>query len=264
MSADAPEGGQAGGGAPRNAGRGSGSWTPSASPRRFYAAARAAETPDGWRILLDDRPLKSPGKRPVAPPRPVAEAVAAEWAAQQDAIALETMPMTRLAYAATDLAGPKREALAADIAGYARSDLLCHRADRPAGLAARQTADWDPPLDWAAGRFGARLAPSVGVMPAAQDPAAIAALEAAVGACDAYALTALQQLTALSGSLILGLAALDGAWEPEAAWRAATLDETWQAEQWGEDAEAAQAAAAKRSAFDQAARLAALLRQDGS
>lgn len=255
-----PRSGGPGSGGPKNDGRGSGSWTPSAAPRRFYAAAKAEGSAEGWRVLLDERALKSPGKTPLAPPRAVAEAVAAEWDAQQEMIALETMPMTRLAYAATDIAGQQRAALAQDIAGYARSDLLCHRADRPAALAERQAAAWTPPLDWLAERYGARLNPTIGVMPAEQSPEALAALTAAVEACGPYPLTALQQLTSLSGSLALGLATLEGALSPGVAWEAATLDETWQAEQWGRDAEAEAAAAAKRAAFGEAARFAALSR----
>jgi chaperone required for assembly of F1-ATPase len=115
-------------------------------------------------------------------------------------------------------------------------------------------------LDWAAESFGARLVLAEGVMPAAQDPAALARLAAAVDAHDAWALTALNELVTLSGSLLLGLAVSRGRLDAEVGWRLSRIDEDWNAAQWGEDAEAAAIAALKERDFHRAARLLVLLR----
>jgi chaperone required for assembly of F1-ATPase len=145
------------------------------------------------------------------------------------------------------------------IAAYGETDLLCYRAEAPDGLCSRQSDAWDPMLDWAARVLDARLVCVAGVMHRPQAPQACAALAAAVAHCDAFRLTALHELVALSGSLVLGLAVLEGAIEPDRAWSLSRIDEDWQAEQWGEDAEAAASAARKRADFLQAARLVDLL-----
>lgn len=219
------------------------------APRRFWAVAEAAPQGTGWGVLLDGRPLRTPAKALMVLPAPaLAEAVAAEWAAQGDILQPATMPMTRAANTALDRAVPHRAAIVAEIAGYGASDLLCYRAEAPATLAARQAAAWDPLLAFAAEAFGARLAVTTGVMPAPQPAAAVARLRAAVEAADAFALTALAELVSLSGSLVIGLGVLHGR-EGAALWPLSRIDEVWQAEVWGADPEAEAAAEARRAAF---------------
>jgi chaperone required for assembly of F1-ATPase len=154
---------------------------------------------------------------------------------------------------------PAREAVTDEIAGYGETDLLCYRAPGPEALAARQAAAWDPWLGWARDRLGAPLTCAAGVMFVAQPPQAVAALRAAVEARDPFRLTALHALVTITGSLVLGLAVDDGACDAETAWAASRVDEDWQAEQWGEDSEAAAAAARRRGDLLDAARLSALL-----
>jgi chaperone required for assembly of F1-ATPase len=148
-------------------------------------------------------------------------------------------------------------ALIADCGG---TDLLCYRADGPAALVARQALAWDPLLDWAARDLGARLVVTAGVIPVAQDGAAVAALAARVAALDAFELAAVHDLVAITGSLVLGLAAASGRLSAEAAWDIARLDEAWQIEHWGEDEDAAAEAALKRAALLDAARFLGLAR----
>lgn len=229
--------------------------------KRFWREAAVDAAPDGWAVLLDGRPVSTPGRAPLrAPTRALAEAAAAEWAGQGDAVDPRTMPLTRALNSAIDRVAPQIEAVRAEIAGYAETDLLCYRAPHPEALAARQAAAWDPLLAWARRRHGAALVCAAGVMHVAQPPQAVAALAAAVAARDAWRLTALADLVALSGSLVIGLMVEEGALDPAAGWAASRVDETWQIEQWGEDAEAAAAAEAKRADLLAAARLAALLR----
>ncbi|WP_112321734.1 ATP12 family chaperone protein [Oceanibium sediminis] len=234
-----------------------------APQRRFWKDADICLAEGGgWSVLLDDRPLRTPGKALLAvPTAALARAVAAEWQAQDERIKPETMPFTRAANSAIDKVTPAHEAVASMLAEYGGSDLLCYRAAAPDALCARQKEEWDPWIEWCARAHGARLHLAVGVMPLEQPEASLSALAAAVRAHSAFELTALHDLVTLSGSLVLGLAVSGGAIDPERAWGISRLDETWQAEQWGADEEAARAAAEKAEAFAQAARLLALVRQ---
>jgi chaperone required for assembly of F1-ATPase len=208
--------------------------------KRFYRTVAAAPGAGGHAILLDGKPVRTPDKAPLAlPTAALAERVAAEWAAQEKDIQPETMPLTQLANTAIDRLPARREAVVAEIAGYAGTDLVCYRADRPVELAARQAAAWQPLLDWLEARHAARLAVVDGLLPAAQPDAAIAAVQAAVAAHDDFALAALHLATGAAGSVVIALALAEGEIDPEAAFAAAHVDELFQVERWGEDAEAA-------------------------
>ncbi|WP_373355670.1 ATP12 family chaperone protein [Pseudoroseicyclus sp. CXY001] len=225
----------------------------------FWREVVAEPAGDAWHVTLDGRPIRTPGRQLLAlPTAPLAERVAAEWRAQEGLIRPETMPATRTANSALEKVAPQREAVAEMLAGYGETDLLCYRAESPAELVARQAEAWDPLLAWAEETYGAPLIVTTGVMAVAQPPAATARLAAEVGALDDFALAAFHDLVALSGSLVLALAVRAGRLEPEAAWAASRIDESWQEEQWGHDDEAAAAAALKARAFlDAAAFLAA-------
>ncbi|TCO71527.1 ATP12 family chaperone protein [Rhodovulum euryhalinum] len=233
------------------------------APKRFWTAAEVAEAEGGFTVLLDGRPVRTPAKAPlILPTRAMAEAAAAEWDAQEREIRPQTMPVTRAANAAIDKVRAQHAEVAALIAAYGESDLICHRAEAPAGLAARQVAAWDPLLDWARAALGAPLIPTVGILPRAQPPESLAALHARVSGLDDFALTALSDLVALSGSLVIGLAAMDDAVAPiERLWEMSRIDETWQQEHWGVDAEAAEAASIRRRDFVQARRFRDLARK---
>lgn len=228
----------------------SGAW----APRRFWTAVSVEPEGDGFGVRLDDRPLRTPARAPLAvPTRAFAEAVAAEWATQGEAVDPRAMPATRLANVVIDRVAERRAEVAAMLAGYAESDLLSHRAEGPAALVARQATAWDPVLAWGADALGARLRAGAGVMPVAQDPEALARLHARVAAVEPFRLAALHDLVTLSGSLLLGLAVAEGWLAPEEAWSLSRLDEEYQAEEWGRDEEAEAAAAARRDAFLRAA-----------
>ena len=233
------------------------SWAPA---KRFWKGVEVREAEGGFAVLLDARPLRTPGRHPVVvPAAALARAIAAEWAAIEAEIRPEALPFTRMANTAIDRVPVQRAAVVEAVLAYAGSDLLCYRADAPVELARRQTAAWDPWLAWARTRFSAPLFAIVGVMPAPQPPASIAALGRAVEAFDDFALSALGELVTLSGSLVLGLAVAHGALAPAEAWELSRLDEDWQAEQWGVDAEAAAAASRKAADFRRAAEFLALL-----
>jgi chaperone required for assembly of F1-ATPase len=228
--------------------------------KRVYTSVDTRPAGSGWGIALDGRPLRTPAKRDlIVPSEALAATIAAEWDAQESDIRPETMPLTRLAATAIDRTAEKRADIVAEIANYAVTDLLCYRAERPPALAARQEAVWQPLLDWAAGRYDAGLAVTAGIVPTAQSPASLKAYAAAVAALDHFRLTALQAATAASGSLILALALHEKRLDAEAAFAASQLDETFQIEAWGEDAEAARRRRALAADIAAAARFLDLL-----
>jgi len=229
--------------------------------RRFWSEARAEPVEAGHGVRLDARWLRTPAKAPLTlPTAALAEAVAAEWAAQEAVVRPDTMPLTRAANAAIDKVAPAQAEVAAAVAAYGESDLLCYRAEGPAELSARQAAAWDPLLDWAARDLGSPLAVTAGVMHCPQPARSLAALRERVAALDPFALTALSELVGLSGSLVIGLAAQEGLRTGEDLWELSRIDETWQEEQWGQDAEAARAAVRRRTDFLVALRFHALSR----
>ena len=223
-------------------------------PKKFFKEARAGESDDGWRLLLDGRPAKTPGRNPLAfPSKALASAVAAEWDALDEFIEPLRMPITRIANAIIDGVVPDPAPVAAEIVRYASSDLLCYRADGPRTLVERQAAAWDPVLAWARDELGARLILSEGVMFVTQPQAALDAIARALPASDGWRIGATHVVTTLTGSALLALALLHRRLGTEEVWAAAHVDEDFQVSQWGEDAEATERRAARRREFDAAA-----------
>ena len=230
------------------------------APRRFWTRTAAEPVAGGWQVTLDGKPIRTPGKLPlVLPTEALARAIAAEWDAQTDRIDPGAMPLTRAANSAIEKVAPQFAAVADMLAEYGGTDLLSYRADHPEVLAARQAAEWDPLIDWAAVALKAPLRITEGVIPVPQDPAALARLRDRLDRLTPWQLTALHDLVTLPGSLILGLAVLEGRIDAATAHRLARLDEDYQAEQWGRDDEAEAAAAARLDAMRVAERLLALL-----
>lgn len=223
--------------------------------KRFWKTVSVVPEGQGWGLRLDARVLQTPAKAPlIVPTAAMAEAIAEEWRAQEGEIRPALMPVSRAANSAIDKVTLQQAEVAAIIADYGMTDLLCYRATGPEVLVQRQAAAWDGLLDWVAKELGAPLLVTAGVMAVPQPASSIARLRAVVGGFDPFRLTALHDLVAISGSLVIGLATARGHLQPDAAWRAARIDEDWQAEQWGRDAEAAAEAAAKAAALAEAAR----------
>ncbi|WP_434289241.1 ATP12 family chaperone protein [Celeribacter sp. SCSIO 80788] len=222
--------------------------------KRFWKDTTVAEAEGGFTVHLDGRPVRTPAKAPlILPTRALAELIAAEWDAQEGAIDPNTMPATRGANAAIDKVAVQHAEVADMLSDYGDSDLLCYRAEHPRELVERQEAAWDPLLDWAEEVLEARLEPRAGVMHAPQATDALEALRRRTHALNAFELAAFHDLVALSGSLLLGFAVIEGRLAPEEAWGLSRIDEAFQIEQWGEDEEATEAAEIKRQSFLQAA-----------
>ncbi len=206
-------------------------------PKRFY---KSVAVTDQRGIALDGRPVKTPFKVAlVLPTRALAEAVAAEWDAQFDVINPHAMPLTKLANTAIDRVHSERSKIAEEILEFAGSDLVCYRAQGPAGLVKRQSIHWDPIIAWAKAGLNGEFATVSTITHKPQSPPALQALEAHVKSLGPFSLVAVHALTALTGSALLAGMVASGKVAPDAAWLAANVDEDWQIETWGEDAEAA-------------------------
>lgn len=207
--------------------------------KRVYSTVTVAPVAEGFVVALDGRSLQSPGGRPlVLPTRPVAEAIAAEWEAQEGTIKPRGMPGMSFAATVTDRVTPQRDHVIGEIAGYGGSDLLCFLAEEPLELIARQEAGWRPLREWAERGLGLTLALGTGIMPVRQSTDTLAAFRTAVAAENDWTLAPLHTLTSITGSLILGLAVLRGQLTAEAAFEVSRIDEEFQAERWGRDWEA--------------------------
>ncbi|MFC7498924.1 ATP12 family chaperone protein [Enterovirga sp. GCM10030262] len=227
---------------------------------RFYSHATLRAAQGGFEILLDERAVKTPARRPLLlPTEPLARAVAEEWNAQGEKVDPRSMPLTGLANAAIDRVAPDAESFARGLAAYGENDLLCYRAEGPSSLVARQAELWDPLLAWARRRFDVDFEIVCGIMHRPQYEATLRQLAHAVAARDPFALAGLSPIVTIGGSLIVALALAEEAIDLDRAWSAATLDEAWQAEQWGEDAEAAAALEARRHDFAAAYRFLTLI-----
>ena len=209
---------------------------PRPKTNRVFTTVAVAERDGAFHVLLDGKPVMTPLRAPVASKRrALADALAAEWDAQDPFIEPEAMPLTRLVSTAIDRVTPARDVLIDELMKYVDADLLCYRAAHPAPLKARQEAVWQPVLNWLAGAHGVFLKAAEGLMPHSQSEEAVATLRAAITALDDERLTVLQATAAITNSLALSLAMTHGHINAAEAFAAAALDESYQMEQWGED-----------------------------
>ncbi|HYI43356.1 MAG TPA: ATP12 family protein [Sphingomicrobium sp.] len=228
--------------------------------KRFWKSAVVAGSPRAWTVELDGKPLRTPARAPLTlPTEGLAHAIAAEWNEAPDEFDPRSMPLAGLANAAIDRVVPDPAAFAAGLAQYAESDLTCYRAESPQALVSRQEDAWDPLLAWGRRRFDVDFKTTCGIVHVAQPAATIERFSHAVGALDAYRLAALSPLVTIGGSLVAALALLEGAFTAKQVWAAVTVDDRWQLEQWGSDAEAEERLENRRRDFFSAATFLGLL-----
>lgn len=222
--------------------------------KRFYQRVDVAAEGQRHRVLLDGRPLRTPAKRALAlPSAGLAAAIAAEWRVQGEAIQPDTLPLTRLASTAQDRMPQMRAAAIQEVSGYAATDLLCYRATTPLELVQRQADVWQPILDWATSAYGARLAVTTSILPVGQPHDAVERLQAVVRGLGDWPLVGMHAATTALGSLILGLALTKRRIDVEQALAATLLDESFEIERWGRDADTERRHQALRRDVDAAA-----------
>lgn len=228
--------------------------------KRFWKEVDVGPAEGGWGIRLDGRAVRTPARAElVVPSEALAQAVAEEWRGVEGEIDPRAMPLTGLANAAIDRVAPQRLAFAGGLARYAEADLACYRAEWPPELVQRQGEAWDSLLAWARRRYDVDFCATSGLMHVPQPQATIERLAHAVSALDAFRLAGLSPLVTIGGSLIAALAVLEKAISPDEAWGAVSIDDRWQLEQWGSDAEAEAALENRRCDFLAAARFLELL-----
>ena len=228
--------------------------------KRFWKDVTVEREGERWAIRLDGRPVRTPARATLAvPTEALAEAIAGEWRAAEDKLDPRATPLTGLANAAIDRVEPDRQAFADGLARYAQADLACYRATGPHELVAVQETAWDALLGWARRRYDVDFVTTQGVVHVDQPPGTVERLSHAVEALDVFHLAGLSPLVTVGGSLVAALALADGAITPLQAWDAVSIDERWQIERWGSDAEAEAAVENRRRDFLAAAKFLELL-----
>jgi len=238
--------------------------------KRFYkevtVAPEAHGVPEaeGWRVLLDGRPVKTvSGKPQIVPTRALAEALAAEWDGQGPEIKPATLVLRDMADFAIDVVQGDPAAAVAALLPFGETDTLCYRADEGEALLERQCEVWDPLLDLAGQRWDVSFERISGIIHRPQPAATLARLQAVLAAQDAFSLAALRSLAGLSASLVIGLLALEDSHDAEELWNAANLEEDWQVELWGKDYEQQELRAKRHADFSAAMRFVRMARAAG-
>lgn len=228
--------------------------------KRFYEDVSIGEAEGGWQVLLDQRGLKTvTGQEQIVPSKALAKALAREWADQGEEIDTTRFQMRDTADYAISHVAAQREETVSKLLAYGETDTLCYRADPEEALFNKQLQVWEPIVEGFEAREGVKLARAFGVMHKAQDEASLATLRSKLEGLDPFTLAGLELLASLAASLIIALEVLEPGSDPEQLWRAASLEEEWQADLWGRDSQAEERRAKRRSDFLGAAEWLALL-----
>ena len=219
--------------------------------KRFYQDVAVASRGDGFAVLLDGRPIRTQGGGvdQIVPSEVLAQLLAKEWAEQGETIDPARFVARDLADHAIDTVSPDPAKTVEMLLAYADTDTLCYRAEPDEPFWHRQQAVWEPLVAEMERREDVRMERVSGIMHRPLKPETVDRLRARLTALDPFQLASLETLTGLAASLCIGLAALESEADGDALWNASNLEENWQAERWGEDAEAAERRAHRREAF---------------
>ncbi|MGY8997024.1 MAG: ATP12 family chaperone protein [Alphaproteobacteria bacterium] len=232
--------------------------------KRFYKTCASAIGEGGFVVTLDDRPVRTPARAVLTVPTAgLADAIAREWDGQGEEVKPLTMPLMRLATTAIDRVATQRGAILDDLAAYGGSDLLCYRAEQPRELVERQSAQWQPLIDWAASEHDAILAVTGSLVAVQQPEPALRALRQPLEALDSFSLVSSHTVTSSTGSLVVALALLAGRIDGKTAFELGALDDLYALEVWGEDKEARERLNGVQGTILAAEHLLALVRNPG-
>ena len=176
--------------------------------KRFYKKVTLGpQTAQGYPLLLDDKPVRTPAKQEFyIPDQKSADIIVKEWENQGEEIIPSTMPVSQMTMTFIDRVIPHREALQEEILNYIDTDLMCYRADEPEQYKKAQEAKWDPFILWFKNTFHLDLEVTTGLSPLTQPAAIHDAIHAHVSKLTDASFMALYLATLGMGSIILGLA----------------------------------------------------------
>ena len=219
---------------------------------RFYKRADIRCSNDIYALELDGRIARTrAGNILGTQKKSLANKVAQEWNDQGEKINLANMPYTGLLSTIIDLGEKEQEIWRARILDYLNADLLCYRVDAPAKLVALQTEKWDPPLAMLAAR-GVILKVTNGISHIAQPRQTVDHASALLAEIDCMALLPLRIITEILGSAGLAICVYTEDITPSDAFALSRVDEEFQIEAWGHDAEAAERVNRQRTDYDAA------------
>lgn len=218
--------------------------------KRFYDVVSTREYEGAWQVTLDGRGLKTVrGASQLVPTKALAQALANEWDIVGEELDPGAFPLRDMADYAIDVVAGARGEVADKLIAYADTDTLLYRADPDEPLYARQQAEWEPVVSAFERRECVTLKRVSGIIHVGQDEVALATLRERLRAFDAFTLAGLEAMTNLAASLTIGLTAIEPDADAPTLWRAASLEEEWQADEWGRDYEAEERRARRQADF---------------
>ncbi len=202
--------------------------------KRFYTMASHKKSDGGYVIQLDGKTVKTPlGQDMMSPSKALADGIVAEWAAQEEKVKPDTMPLTQLLTTAIDKIRD-REKITEGCMRYLDTDLVCYWTKEPEDLAKLQKEKWGAWVKWFEGHFEIPLYTTTKIDALTQDEEAHKRVWNYIESLDDYYFTIVHVLTSLSGSLILALAFSEGDITPEELFAASYLEELYRGELYNE------------------------------
>lgn len=210
--------------------------------KKFYKETNIKhniDAPSGYTVTLDQKEIKTPGKRTlVLPSSKIATAVRQEWDKQDKVIYLDQMPFTKICYTTIDVVEQNREDIIQQILRYAETDLICCRANKPDDLRERQTQEWQPVLDWIEGFFKTKFLVIDSLSLQLQPETSLKNIQNWLKERSNFELTAFHRMTSLMHSIFLTIAVVENHISLEKAWYLSLLEEKYQQDKWGQTEEA--------------------------
>jgi chaperone required for assembly of F1-ATPase len=203
--------------------------------KRFYTLVSTRKTDDGYVLQLDGKTVKTPsGQEIAAPTQALADAIVLEWAAQEEKVKPDTMPLTQILTTAIDKIRD-REAITESVMRYLDTDMVCYWAKEPEEIAKRQKEVWGRWIKWFEEHYEVPLYTTKKIDAIKQDPEAHKRAWNYIESLDAYYFTVLHIMTSLSGSLVMALALSEGDITVDELFQASYLEELYRGELYNEE-----------------------------
>lgn len=227
--------------------------------KRFWKTVTLTGQDKAYNLLLDGKPVKTPAQNNfVIPVRSVGELIVEEWTAQEIYINPHNMPVTRLLNTSIDRVAVHKSDIINQLLAYISTDTLCFVTPANSGLRTQQNAIWTPVILWAQAYLDHPVIQTHTFDPPVQSYNNT--VRNILNDFTAFELTCLYECITLSGSVLIGLAIWQQAINVNDLWKASVLEETWQAQYWGMDQEAAQTLENKKEDFLRASHILHLLK----